>query len=325
MLKIVEERDLGSPVPENLKTWRPDIIIARLTCEKMVREIGRLGVLTVDLSAQRAKRGTFRVSPRTRKRWSAGPSSTFWSRGFKQFAYVGFPNVLFSDLRFERFAALPGGARLWSEPVQALAPAAMLPKARDLDMLLYVSPSGACETAVNNRSTPAGTAIANRLPSFFRASGNRGLVLFLPLLRDSSPGRQNGARRRVCLENLAQFSLSRLVSVTCDSDQSTTHEVGRRHREAIEAAASRPADAFLEKTRRVRSACLQVLLRRLLAMEADEVMERPRRLRQVVCADEVGLGFFDPTAGFSLHRAPFHVSLSAAGSCCPRPNAAGAW
>ena len=52
----------------------------------------------------------------------------------------------------------------------------------------------------------------------------------------------------------------------------------------------------------------QVLLRRLLAMKADQIMVWSGGPRQIVCTFDVGLGFSDPAAGFLLHKALFPAS-----------------
>ncbi len=99
-----QERSLGDETPLQLKPWRPDGIIARLAGAEMVREIRRLKVPVVDLFHEDAIRGIPRVSL-NQDALVEMAIAHFVERGFQNFAYCGFEDVLFSRLRESRFIA----------------------------------------------------------------------------------------------------------------------------------------------------------------------------------------------------------------------------
>ena len=96
------ERNLGTPMPERLKDWRPDGIIARLTGEKMIANVRRLQVPTVDLYHEDETADIPGVATNQESLVRLAIEH-FLDRGFRNFAYCGFPRVLFSDLRAECF------------------------------------------------------------------------------------------------------------------------------------------------------------------------------------------------------------------------------
>jgi LacI family transcriptional regulator len=97
-----EERDLGAPLPSNLAQWNPDGIIGRLAGDRLIRQVRKLGLPTVDLYHEDDTKDIPGIA-------ACQPSlirlaiDHFLVRGFKHFAYCGFPGVLFSDLRSENF------------------------------------------------------------------------------------------------------------------------------------------------------------------------------------------------------------------------------
>jgi LacI family transcriptional regulator len=97
-----EERALGDPVPPRLKQWKPHGIIVRLTGAKLIRQIRQMNVPAVDLYREDETPDIpgVAVDQNALIRMAVGH---FLERGFKNFAYCGFTNVLFSELRADCF------------------------------------------------------------------------------------------------------------------------------------------------------------------------------------------------------------------------------
>jgi LacI family transcriptional regulator len=93
-----QERALGDPIPPRLKNWKPDGIIARFVGAKLTRQICRMRVPAVDLYPEDKTEGIPGVAsdPELLVRMAV---DHFRERGFSNFAYCGFSNVPFSDLR----------------------------------------------------------------------------------------------------------------------------------------------------------------------------------------------------------------------------------
>ncbi len=93
-----EERALGDPVPRGLKRWKPHGIIVRLTGAKLTRQIREMKVPAVDLYREDETPDIPGVAIDQDALISMALGH-FLERGFKNFAYCGFTNVLFSELR----------------------------------------------------------------------------------------------------------------------------------------------------------------------------------------------------------------------------------
>ncbi len=93
-----EERALGDPVPPRLAQWKPHGIIVRLTGAKLIRQIRRMKAPAVDLYREDETPDIpgVAVDQNVLIRMAVGH---FLERGFKNFAYCGLTNVLFSELR----------------------------------------------------------------------------------------------------------------------------------------------------------------------------------------------------------------------------------
>jgi LacI family transcriptional regulator len=93
-----EERALGDPIPPRLMQWKPHGIIVRLTGPDMIRQIRRMKVPAVDLFREDDIRGIpgVAIDQEVLIRLAI---DHFWERGFKNYAFCGFTNVLFSELR----------------------------------------------------------------------------------------------------------------------------------------------------------------------------------------------------------------------------------
>jgi LacI family transcriptional regulator len=93
-----EERALGDPLPAGLKQWKPHGIIVRLTGAKLTRQIRRMKVPAVDLYREDETPGIPGVAV-DQNALIRMALDHFLERGFNNFAYCGFTNVLFSELR----------------------------------------------------------------------------------------------------------------------------------------------------------------------------------------------------------------------------------
>jgi LacI family transcriptional regulator len=92
------ERGLTENVPKFLKSWKGDGIIARIENEKIAKAVADLGVPAVDLrGSHRPVNGAMLdTDPRIVTRMAA---EHFLDIGFRNFAYIGFPGVDFSERR----------------------------------------------------------------------------------------------------------------------------------------------------------------------------------------------------------------------------------
>jgi len=93
-----EEHSLGEEIPLRLRRWRPDGIIAQLAGAKMIRQIRRMKVPVVDLYGEEKIPGVSGILPDADAMIQMAISH-FLERGFRNFAYCGFTNVLFSEIR----------------------------------------------------------------------------------------------------------------------------------------------------------------------------------------------------------------------------------
>ena len=96
------ERGLTETVPKFLKSWNGDGIITRIENEKIAKAVDALGVPAVDLrgSHRPAKGAMLDTDPRIVTRMAA---EHFLDIGFRNFAYIGYPGVDFSERRNAAF------------------------------------------------------------------------------------------------------------------------------------------------------------------------------------------------------------------------------
>jgi LacI family transcriptional regulator len=93
-----EERALTALLPQTLRRWSPDGILVRLSGKQLIRQVRKLRIPTVDLDHEYEVKGIPGV---------AGDPTLivhqavehFRERGFQNFAYYGFAEVLWSELR----------------------------------------------------------------------------------------------------------------------------------------------------------------------------------------------------------------------------------
>jgi LacI family transcriptional regulator len=96
-----EERSIDDPIPHGLKRWAPDGCIGRIwpTLESQVR---RLGVATVNVLGESAFPKIPNLAPNDAL-VSKVAAEHLVNRGLRQFAFCGFRNLRFSELRKQAF------------------------------------------------------------------------------------------------------------------------------------------------------------------------------------------------------------------------------
>jgi len=98
------ERSLGDAAPVSLFDWKPDGIIARLESRRLLEQIAKMNVPTVDVLGWHPRNGIPAFGNNRGKvvRMAVDHLS---ERGFRHFAYCGFPGLEYSRQRGELFAA----------------------------------------------------------------------------------------------------------------------------------------------------------------------------------------------------------------------------
>ncbi len=98
------ERSLEDPPPRWLRQWKPDGIIARIENRRVLRRLAKLGAPTIDViySLQPPVEGTVRVVLDQRA-IAVTAADHLRGQGFEQFAFCGYPGILWSDIRQRQF------------------------------------------------------------------------------------------------------------------------------------------------------------------------------------------------------------------------------
>ncbi|BBO33333.1 DNA-binding transcriptional regulator [Lacipirellula parvula] len=96
------ERGLADEVPRFLRNWKGDGILARIENRRIADEIAEIGVPVVDLrGSHRPLHGAMLdTDPRLTSTLAA---ESFLDTGFRNFAYIGYPGVDFSDYRCDAY------------------------------------------------------------------------------------------------------------------------------------------------------------------------------------------------------------------------------
>ncbi len=107
---FVVERELHGGVPKALTTWQGDGIIARIEHRRMAAQLLKLGCPVVDVLGQESfpQVPSFDTDAVAVARMAA---QFFMQAGFRNFAFIGYPGIPFSDRRraaFERLLAEQG-------------------------------------------------------------------------------------------------------------------------------------------------------------------------------------------------------------------------
>src|ERR1035438_1669136 len=123
---FTQERELHSGVPEWLRAWKGDGIIARIEDKRMAGVLLRLGHPVVDVLGNARFKGipAFDTDAGAVARLAA---DFFLRAGFRHFAFCGYRNISFSDRRAAAFAEYLAGhnhkVRVFSAPVPLRQPA----------------------------------------------------------------------------------------------------------------------------------------------------------------------------------------------------------
>ncbi|HKD37177.1 MAG TPA: substrate-binding domain-containing protein, partial [Pirellulales bacterium] len=96
-----EERSIDDPVPHGLRRWAPDGCIGRIwpTIEGQVR---RFGIPTVNVLGESVIPGMPKIAPDDRLIAQVAVDHLL-NRGLRQFAFCGFRDLKFSDLRKQAY------------------------------------------------------------------------------------------------------------------------------------------------------------------------------------------------------------------------------
>lgn len=94
---------LFDALPPGFREWGPEGIIAQLESAKLIRQVRRMGLPTVDLFALHEIPGVPRLAPDHRAVTQI-VADYFVARAYQHFAFCGSPGVYYSDLRSKHFA-----------------------------------------------------------------------------------------------------------------------------------------------------------------------------------------------------------------------------
>jgi len=104
---------LAERLPEGLRAWRPDGLLAQLESPILIRQVRALRLPTVDLFALHALPGVPRLAPDLRA-VSRLVADYFLDRGYEHFAYCGFQGVYYLELRRRYFVEYLGERGHWT-------------------------------------------------------------------------------------------------------------------------------------------------------------------------------------------------------------------
>ena len=97
------ERELHSGVPDWLRGWKGDGIIARIEDRRMAAKLLKIGCPVVDVLAQARFPGIVGFDTDA-KQVAQMAADFFLQAGFNHFAFIGYPGIPFSDRRGDAFA-----------------------------------------------------------------------------------------------------------------------------------------------------------------------------------------------------------------------------
>ena len=98
-----QDRELSSAIPEWLSRWKGDGIIVRAESSEMEARIGKLGLPAVNL--RRQARPQLPLVESDEQAIAALAVEHLLERGFRNFAYCGFAELVYSEQRHDCFAA----------------------------------------------------------------------------------------------------------------------------------------------------------------------------------------------------------------------------
>ena len=115
------ERELHSGVPDWMRSWKGDGIIARIEDRRMADDLSRCGCPVINVLGQARLRGisSFDSDATAIAKMAA---DFFLRAGFRHFAYCGYEGIPFSDQRGRALVARLGGAGHEARISPSLAP-----------------------------------------------------------------------------------------------------------------------------------------------------------------------------------------------------------
>jgi LacI family transcriptional regulator len=101
------ENSITDELPKVVRQWKGDGVISRINNERMARSVARLRLPVVDIRGAQRVSGcaTLSTDPEACAMLAA---EHFLERGFRHFAFCGYPGVNFSDQRCEHFVRIIG-------------------------------------------------------------------------------------------------------------------------------------------------------------------------------------------------------------------------
>jgi LacI family transcriptional regulator len=96
------EHSVGDELPKAVKQWKGDGVISRITNERMAESVARLRLPVVDVRGAHRIPGCASLSTDSMA-CAQLAAEHFLERGFRHFAFCGYPGVSFSDRRCEHF------------------------------------------------------------------------------------------------------------------------------------------------------------------------------------------------------------------------------
>lgn len=101
------EHSVGDELPKAVKQWKGDGVISRITNERMAQSVARLRLPLVDVRGAYRLPGCASLSTDS-KICAQLATEHFLERGFRHFAFCGYPGVNFSDDRCEHYLRILG-------------------------------------------------------------------------------------------------------------------------------------------------------------------------------------------------------------------------
>ena len=166
---------LFDSLPSRFRDWGPKGIIAQLESPKLIRQVRRMKVPTVDLYALDEIPGIPRLAPdhRAVARMAA---DYFLERGYNHFAYCGLPDVYYSELRCKHFTEYL--EQKGHDPIVYRGPVLPRPPASSTGKRPACSKPGVWESGSADyphlwRSWPGAIFAPNRCSALARIGGSR--------------------------------------------------------------------------------------------------------------------------------------------------------
>jgi LacI family transcriptional regulator len=118
------ENSITDELPKVVKQWKGDGVISRINNRRMAKSVARLRLPVVDIRGAEQIPGcaTLSTSPEACANLAA---EHFLERGFRHFAFCGYPGVSFSDQRYEHFVRILKAYRYTTSVYRARRPSSI--------------------------------------------------------------------------------------------------------------------------------------------------------------------------------------------------------